>query len=79
VDIILVQNTCTHNKRKAIHNYLRYVPSEKSKHLAINFENILFVVEKVASLNCKAFWNMIILLANLQPKLNKFYVSNKHN
>jgi hypothetical protein len=66
-------------KKKAIHNYLKYVPSKKRKHLATNFENIIFVLAKVASLNCKAFWNIMILLANLQPKLNKCYVSNKHN
>lgn len=30
-------------------------------------------------MNCKASWNTMILLANLQPKLNKCYVLNKHN
>ncbi len=42
----LVQNTCIHNTRKTICNYLRYVPSKKRRHLATNYDNILLVVTK---------------------------------
>jgi hypothetical protein len=44
--IKLVQNTCTYNKRKKNHNYLKNVPSKKRGHLAITFNNILHVVTK---------------------------------
>jgi hypothetical protein len=42
----LVQNTCTHNKRKTINNYLRYVPSKKKEHLATNSNDILPTIAK---------------------------------
>jgi hypothetical protein len=44
--IRLVQNTCTHNKKKTINNYLTNVPSKKRGHLATNFDSILFIVGK---------------------------------
>jgi hypothetical protein len=42
----LVQNTCTHNMRKTIQNYLKNVPSKKKGHPTINFDNILPIVTK---------------------------------
>jgi hypothetical protein len=44
--IKLVQNTCTYNKRKTNHNYLKYVQSKNRGHLAITFNNILHAVTK---------------------------------
>jgi hypothetical protein len=42
----LVQNTCTHNMRNTIQNYLKNVSSKKRVHLTINFDNILPIVTK---------------------------------
>jgi len=42
----LVQNTCIHNKKKKINNYLKYVQSKKRRHPTTNFNNILHVVAK---------------------------------
>jgi hypothetical protein len=42
----LVQNTCTRNKRKTINNYLKYVPSKKRGHPAINSNDILLAITK---------------------------------
>ncbi len=44
--IRLVQNTCIHNRRKTIHNYLKHVPSKKRRHPTINDDNILLIVAK---------------------------------
>ncbi len=44
--IRLVQNTCTHNKRKIINNYLKNMPSKKKGHPATNFDSSLFIVGK---------------------------------
>ncbi len=42
----LVQTTCTHNREKKIHNYLKNVLSKKKGHLFINFDNIFLVISK---------------------------------
>ncbi len=44
--IRLVQNTCIHNRRKTIHNFLKYVPSKKRRHPTINYDNILLTIAK---------------------------------
>jgi hypothetical protein len=41
-----VQNTCIHNRKKSIYNYMINVPSKKRRYLATNFDNILLVVVK---------------------------------
>jgi hypothetical protein len=41
-----VQNTCTHNMRKTIHNYLINVQSKKTKQPTIDSNNISPIVTK---------------------------------
>jgi len=42
----LVQNTCIHNTRKTIHNYLRDVPNQRKRHLNSNYNSIMPAITK---------------------------------
>jgi hypothetical protein len=48
--IRLVQNSCTHNKIKTIHNCFRNVLSKKKGHPTINYDNIILKILKVGTL-----------------------------
>jgi hypothetical protein len=76
----LVQNTCIHNRRKTIHNYLKDVPNKKKNHPTINSNSIMPAITKDNNiLELQGLLEHNDLLAKLQSKLNKCYLSNKHN
>jgi len=77
--IKLVQNTCIHNRRKTIHNYLKYVPSKKRRHPTINYDNILLTLAKDNNiLELQGLLEHNDFIGKPKPKLNKCYVLNKH-
>jgi hypothetical protein len=78
----LVQNTCIHNKRKIIHNYLKNVPSKKRGHPIINSNNILLDVAKdnnILELQSFLEHNNFSRKSAIIIKPMLIYVSNKHN
>ncbi len=80
--IKLVQNTCTYNKRKKNHNYLKNVPSKKRGHYAINFNNIPHVVTKdnnIFELQGLLEHNDFISKPRIRIIQMLYYVSNKKN
>jgi hypothetical protein len=67
--IRLVQNTSRHNRAKKINNDATNVPYQRSGILALIFIKLYLLKHNIiVYLNCKASWNRITLLENLQQQ-----------